>query len=320
MHTVADVPDKKGNIEIEIEAPAVVVHTATTRAHSPPKCIALDGLGTTRPLTGLRLWHSQYHALLVKRARYTQRKLLASFVQSVLPLAVVLTSLVISYILLDVENPPPLQLTPSLFFQETPDNYAFVGGLGTGATASYRAALFRPCGVGLDISPPSTAGGVPPRCANRTVRASASTCDGDTPPILPCRCSSCRGTAQLITPSCYNGTRSGSRLLDLTLGQTDLTEAHLNLTSYLLRTEMSYAQRRYGGLSFGHERPEVSDFLDGYFSEYPNTSLPFLAVRRAAKAWYSNKGYHSVPAYVNTLNNAILRAHLDPSKDPTVHG
>ena len=40
---------------------------------------------------------------------------------------------------------------------------------------------------------------------------------------------------------------------------------------------------------------------------------PFLAARQAAKAWYSFKGYHAIPAYVNTLNNAILRAHLPES-------
>lgn len=309
----------RNNIEIEMEPHTVNVSLTapagpTPKGHTPTPS-GLDA--TLHRLTGSRLWFSQYHALLVKRARYTQRKVLATFVQNVLPLAVVLTSLIISYLLLDVQNPPPLQLTPSLFSKESPVNYIFVGGLGTSRTAPYRNALFDPCGLGPGVSP--EAAGMPPRCTNRTSWAS---CSGDTPPILPCRCPSCHhgDDGSVTTPPCYKSTPSGNRILDFAVDQSDQTEAYHNLTDYLLRTEMSFVQRRYGGVSFGHERPEVSDYLDGYFSNYPNSSLPFLAVRAAAKAWYSNKGYHSAPAYLNALNNAILRAHLDPSKDPTVHG
>ena len=304
----ASTSSSKSNIEIETKSQTVHV-CPPAPPPTPPKVIP-SGLDAPHRLAGCHLWCSQYRALLVKRARYTQRRVLAAFVQNVLPLAVVLTSLVISYLLLDVANPPPLQLTPSLFSGESPDNYAFVGGLGTGETAPYRNALFNPCGLGPGASP---------RCTNRTSWAS---CSGDAPPILPCRCSSCRrgDDSDVTVPPCYRDVPSGSRLLDLTGNQMDQTEAYHNLTDYLLRTEISFAQRRYGGVSFGHERPEVSDYLDDYFSKYPNSSLPFLAVRGAAKAWYLNKGYHSVPAFLNSLNNAILRAHLDPSKDPTVHG
>lgn len=37
-----------------------------------------------------------------------------------------------------------------------------------------------------------------------------------------------------------------------------------------------------------------------------------IAVRRAAKVWYDENGYHSAPTYLNVLNNAILRANLPP--------
>ena len=36
---------------------------------------------------------------------------------------------------------------------------------------------------------------------------------------------------------------------------------------------------------------------------------------------YNNKGYHSMPTYLNVLNNAILRANLPPSKgNPAAYG
>lgn len=36
---------------------------------------------------------------------------------------------------------------------------------------------------------------------------------------------------------------------------------------------------------------------------------------------YNNKGYHSMPTYLNVLNNAILRANLPVSKgNPAAYG
>lgn len=36
---------------------------------------------------------------------------------------------------------------------------------------------------------------------------------------------------------------------------------------------------------------------------------------------YNNKGYHSMPTYLNVLNNAILRANLPLSKgNPAAYG
>lgn len=37
--------------------------------------------------------------------------------------------------------------------------------------------------------------------------------------------------------------------------------------------------------------------------------------------FYNNKGYHSMPTYLNSLNNAILRANLPKSKgNPAAYG
>lgn len=49
---------------------------------------------------------------------------------------------------------------------------------------------------------------------------------------------------------------------------------------WLLETENDYIMRRYGGISF-------------------NSTV--YAV------WFNNKGYHSMPAYLNELNSAILQ-------------
>lgn len=39
------------------------------------------------------------------------------------------------------------------------------------------------------------------------------------------------------------------------------------------------------------------------------------------QVFYNNKGYHSMPTYLNSLNNAILRANLPKSKgNPAAYG
>lgn len=73
-------------------------------------------------------------------------------------------------------------------------------------------------------------------------------------------------------------------------------------------------------MSFGHQRQDVSANLDTLYNADDNGSLPFLAVHEAAKAWYSLKGYHAMPTYLNVLNNAILRANLPNGSSETEYG
>lgn len=67
-------------------------------------------------------------------------------------------------------------------------------------------------------------------------------------------------------------------------------------------------------MSFGHRREDVKSSLDDLYNDDVNYSLPFLAVQEGAKAWHTFKGYHAMPAYLNSLNNAILRGHLSTSE------
>lgn len=59
-----------------------------------------------------------------------------------------------------------------------------------------------------------------------------------------------------------------------------------NAFKWLLDTEHDYLEKRYGGLSFNTSRLSV---------------------------WYNNKGYHSMPVYLNELNSAILKMAVNNS-------
>lgn len=56
--------------------------------------------------------------------------------------------------------------------------------------------------------------------------------------------------------------------------------------NWILKTHEEYIQRRYGGISINNSRSIV---------------------------WYNNKGYHSMPLYLNQLDSAILKRELNDS-------
>uniref|UniRef100_A0A8C4U0Y2 ATP-binding cassette sub-family A member 2 n=1 Tax=Falco tinnunculus TaxID=100819 RepID=A0A8C4U0Y2_FALTI len=50
-------------------------------------------------------------------------------------------------------------------------------------------------------------------------------------------------------------------------------------------------------------------------------ALTFGNIQKSIPVFYNNKGYHSMPTYLNALNNAILRANLPKSKgNPAAYG
>ncbi|KAL3877832.1 hypothetical protein ACJMK2_035476, partial [Sinanodonta woodiana] len=66
-----------------------------------------------------------------------------------------------------------------------------------------------------------------------------------------------------------------------------------NIEKYLLDSFFKFRENRYGGWSF--ER--AADSL----------SMSNLT----AKVWFNNKGHHAMPAFVNALNNALLRVNVE---------
>ena len=288
-----------------------------------------DPLGTSKGsaeqrLTGVKLWLSQFIALTVKRFHYTKRRYIMLSIQNVLPFLVLALSLLIAHNLQSVPDPPPLELSPDLFFTKSLDNYMFVGGSPTNDTGPIMETLYKPCGIGGHLLGSSTDPNS--KCFHSDEFA---TCPASSYPQHQyiCTCEeSCRNDSipfpfQDQPPPCYNGTVTGSRIQNLTAvsNSSDPEMIYEALTEYLLRSKNSFIENRYGGLSFGHEKSEVDPDVDEINAD-SNSTLPFLATHSAAKVWYSLKGYHALPTYINVMNNAILRANLDKDKDPAKYG
>uniref|UniRef100_A0A8C3NL44 ATP-binding cassette sub-family A member 2 n=1 Tax=Geospiza parvula TaxID=87175 RepID=A0A8C3NL44_GEOPR len=96
---------------------------------------------------------------------------------------------------------------------------------------------------------------------------------------------------------------------------TDITGR--NVSEYLLYTSDRFRLHRYGALTFGN----VQKSIPASFGAKAPATVRKIAVRRTAQVFYNNKGYHSMPTYLNALNNAILRANLPKSKgNPAAYG
>lgn len=266
-------------------------------------------------LTSARLWLAQFYALIVKRLHYSKGKLVALTIQNIFPLLVICLSLLIARSLQTVPDPPPLELSPHLFFAKSHFNYLFAGGYYTNATAPLIDSLYQPCGVAANRIGSSTESG-----SNCYQDHEDHLC-GDSYPQHKntCACKQCLVQASLVRnqsvldriPPCYNGTDTGSRILNLTqpYDPSFPDAGYYTLHNYLLRSSASFIQQRYGGVSMGHRRADVDAEVDALNAD-ADSRLPFLATHSVAKAWYSFKGYHAMPAYLNTLNNAILRGSL----------
>uniref|UniRef100_A0A2I3G248 ATP-binding cassette sub-family A member 2 n=1 Tax=Nomascus leucogenys TaxID=61853 RepID=A0A2I3G248_NOMLE len=127
-----------------------------------------------------------------------------------------------------------------------------------------------------------------------------------------CTCSS-QGTG-FSCPSSVGGHPPQMRVVTGDI-LTDIT-GH-NVSEYLLFTSDRFRLHRYGAITFGN----VLKSIPASFGTRAPPMVRKIAVRRAAQVFYNNKGYHSMPTYLNSLNNAILRANLPKSKgNPAAYG
>uniref|UniRef100_A0A8C6T834 ATP-binding cassette, sub-family A (ABC1), member 12 n=1 Tax=Neogobius melanostomus TaxID=47308 RepID=A0A8C6T834_9GOBI len=112
------------------------------------------------------------------------------------------------------------------------------------------------------------------------------------------RCSIC--VCILMCPSAAVFTQSPSS--QIVYNVTDL-----NVENYLVATTDDYVRNRYGGYDFGLPLPQ-------------NLKLDVQTVpqnRTLSKVWFNPEGHHTMPAYLSSMNNFILRSNLPADKDPS---
>lgn len=340
-------------------------------------------VGNGRRVEGKLLLVQQLSAILLKRYYCTRRNWKGLFSQILLPAFFVSIAMSVALTAPHVEDPPPLTLSPSRYYNYTQPRgnvvpYAFRDEArpkwNLDADAQHLAATLRlPSGVGATcvllwplngsssiLVPSSNANysersldwdmldAFEPEC--RSVFVPGLPLDNFVPPLPTvesptgdpvdvttspgnifhhvniskpvkegkerfypyCHCSADK-TGYVCEPYGFQDppmfrALTGDILLDI---------SSQNEHEYYLYTTDMYRLRRYGAFSFGLSR----DYVPSTFGEDAPALFRKIAVRDVAKVWYNNKGYHAMPTYVNSINNAILRANLPPENGhPSTYG
>ncbi|KAM6332822.1 glucosylceramide transporter ABCA12 [Podargus strigoides] len=247
----------------------------------------------SKSLQGLPLLLKRTSALFIKRFHHTRRDVRGFIAQVILPVLFVMAAMGLGTLRTKETEYPELILSPSLY--GTSDQADFFGNFNETTDALVASMLAFP---GTD---------------NTCMNESNSQCLKED--MLGQWITSGNQRTKYSACNCTDGIQ--------TCPQTDYTPPHRrtfstrtvynvtghNVETYILATTKDFLQKRYGGWSFG--MPLTTDLQFDIRPVPPNRTL--------TKVWYNPEGYHSLPAYLNSLNNFILRANL-PKNESARYG
>ncbi|XP_054827532.1 glucosylceramide transporter ABCA12 [Eublepharis macularius] len=227
-------------------------------------------------------------ALFVKRFHHTRRNVKGFIAQVVLPVLFVTAAMGLGTLRTEVAEYPALHLSPSLYGYSGQTD--FFGNYNESTEPLVASLLSYP---GVDNTCLNRSN---PGCFKEDVPAEWLSSGNQSAQYSVCNCTDNTQTCPKVGFSPPHKRTFSSRTIYNLTGH--------DLEAYLLVTAKDFVQKRYGGWSFG--MPLTSDLQFDI--------LPVPANRTITKVWYNPEGYHSLPAYLNSLNNFILRANLPKEK------
>ncbi|XP_058520235.1 glucosylceramide transporter ABCA12 [Ochotona princeps] len=223
-------------------------------------------------------------AIFIKRFHHTRRNWKGLIAQVILPIVFVTTAMGLGTLRHSNNDYPEIQISPSLY--GTSDQTAFYANSHPSTEALVSAMWSFP---GIDNLCLNTSN---PQCLNRDSLGKWNTSGESITNFGVCSCSKhVQECPEFDYSPPHRRTYSSQVIYNLT--------GH-RLENYLISTANQFVQKRYGGWSFG--LPLTTDL------RFDVTAVP--ANRTLAKVWYDPEGYHSLPAYLNSLNNFLLRVNM----------
>uniref|UniRef100_A0A673YGE2 P-type phospholipid transporter n=1 Tax=Salmo trutta TaxID=8032 RepID=A0A673YGE2_SALTR len=301
-----------------------------------------DGKGSYK-VKGWSLKRQQFVALIWKRFLYAQRSRKGFFAQIVLPAVFVCIALVFSLIVPPFGKYPSLELQPWMYEEQS----LFISDDAPEDASTQRllSALTEGPGLNMPGDTPCTMGdedwSIPevPETLLELFRTGNWTMEEPSP---VCACS-CDGRKKML-PECPAGA-GGLPPPQMKISETDTLQnlTNRNISDYLVKTYAEIIGKslknkiwvnefRYGGFSLGARSTNVlppADEIDDAiargaaadrFLASLSSFINGLDTKNNVKIWFNNKGWHSMGAFLNVMNNGILRANLPPGKDPSKFG
>ncbi|XP_077011154.1 glucosylceramide transporter ABCA12 isoform X2 [Tamandua tetradactyla] len=244
-------------------------------------------------LDGFGLLLKKTMAILIKRFHHTRRNWKGLIAQVLLPIVFVTTAMGLGTLRNSNDTYPEVRLSPSLY--GTTGQTAFYANSNPSTKALVSAMWNFP---GIDNVCLNTSD---PRCIKKDSLGKWNTSGEPITNFGVCTCSdNIQDCPKFNYSPPHRRTYSSQVIYNLT--------GH-RLENYLISTANEFSQKRYGGWSFG--LPLTTDL------RFDITGVP--SNRTLAKVWYDPEGYHSLPAYLNSLNNFLLRVNMS-KHDAARHG
>ncbi|XP_065108171.1 uncharacterized protein abca12 [Paramisgurnus dabryanus] len=242
-------------------------------------------------VSGVALTAQRVMAMLLKRVHHSKRDWKGLFSQVLLPVFFVIAAMGLGSIKSDLQHFPEMELSPALYHVD--EQYAFFSNQNPNSSSLVDIMMSYP---GIDhfcMKDPSN-----PICIDRhnTEPQTWISKGNRSNTFSTCKCSN---QMQSCPASGYDPPHMRNPSSQIVFNLTGIT-----VENYLLSTANDFIRNRYGGWDFGSPLP-VDLKMD--MVDVPKN-------RTLAKVWYNSEGHHTAPAYINSLNNFLLRSSLPPEK------
>ncbi|KAG7227448.1 hypothetical protein INR49_005262 [Caranx melampygus] len=248
--------------------------------------IKLTGSSMVR---GMALAWQQVVAILIKRFHHSRRDWKGLISQILLPVLFVVFAMGLGSIRNDLWHYPELELSPALY--KIGPSYSFFSNHNPNTKPLVDTMMSFP---GIDNS-----------CLNKSDNSDCTRSTNNwssrgnrSKPFSICKCTS--------QEQICDGDNFQPPHKRISSSQIVYNLSGINVENYLVATANDFIRNRYGGFDLGMQLP-------------PDLQMDIRAVpknRTLSKVWFNPEGHHTMPAYLNSLNNLILRSNLPADKDP----
>ncbi|XP_034416854.1 ATP-binding cassette sub-family A member 12 isoform X2 [Cyclopterus lumpus] len=238
---------------------------------------------------GMALAWQQMAAILIKRFHHSRRDRKGLIAQILLPVLFMVFAMSLGSMNSTLHHYPELELSPALY-NDAP-SFSFFSNQNPNSTKLKDAMMSFP---GIDNTCLDKSDN--PVCTRSTNNWSSR--GNSSKAFSVCKCTH---QEQICDGDSYQPPHK-----KIPSAQIVYNLSGINVENYLVATANDFIRNRYGGFSFGMPLP--SDL------KMDITAVP--KNRTLSKVWFNPEGHHTMPAYLNSLNNLILRSNLPADKDP----
>ncbi|XP_061143427.1 glucosylceramide transporter ABCA12 [Syngnathus typhle] len=244
---------------------------------------------SSRRARGIVLAWQQIKAILIKRFHHSRRDYKGLLSKILLPVLFVTLAMGLGSIKNDLGHYPELELSPALY--NLKPSYSFFSNQNSKSSRLVDTMMSYP---GMDNSCLDHAN-------NQDCKSQTHSWNDGRNASNSFRDCKCTNEGQVC-----DGERFNSASRQIPSSQIVYNLSGINVENYLLSTANGFIRNRYGGFEFGMPFPR--DLQNDIRAMSDNATL--------SKVWFNPEGYHTIPAYLNSLNNVILRSKLPADKDP----